>query len=168
MYGLSVLDLVLLAVLLVSAFIGLLRGLVTELLSLAVWATAILGAWWFGPLAGEWLGIGAERFRPLVGGAAVVLAVFVAGAVLRGLLSRTVDAVGLGGLDRTLGLAFGGVRGLLVCLAAVVVMLPFAGHTEWWRASLLQPALQDLARQLLDMMVGPADHASVGLARGLL
>ncbi len=168
MYELAVLDLVLVAVLLLSALIGLLRGFVSELLSLVVWVTAILGAYWFGSQVGEWLDIGDGIFRPLVGGAAVVLAVFVAGALLRGLLARTVSAAGLGGLDRTLGLAFGGVRGLLVCLAAVVVMLPFAGHTEWWRASVLQPALQDLAQQLLDMMVVPADHASVGLAYEVL
>lgn len=168
MYELTILDLVLVAVLLLSAVIGLLRGFVSESLSLVVWATAILGAYWFGPLVGEWLGVGADQYRPLVGGAAVVLAVLVAGAVLRGLLVRTVNAVGLGGLDRTLGLAFGGVRGLLVCSAAVLVMLPFVEHTEWWRASLLQPALQDLARQLLDMMMGASDHSSVGLAREVL
>ena len=163
MYGLAALDVIFVAVLLFSAAIGVLRGFVSEALSLAIWATASMSAYRFGALVGEWLGVGDGALRTVAGGATVFLGLFLVGALVRGLMGRLVNAVGLGGADRVLGLAFGGARGLLVCLVAVVSLQPLVEHTDWWGASLLQPVLQDLAHQLLDAMASSDDHSSHGV-----
>ena len=62
------------------------------------------------------------------------------------LLSKVVNAVGLGGADRVLGAAFGAARGLLILLAAALLAgLTSAPRQEWWRDSASGPLLAQAA-----------------------
>ena len=69
--------------------------------------------------------------------AAAFVLVFVAGAFAGGLLAwltrKLVEAIGLRPVDRTLGAAFGLVRGLVLLLAVAVVMdmTPLKSRPEW-------------------------------------
>jgi membrane protein required for colicin V production len=61
-------------------------------------------------------------------------------SVVSALMSRLVQATGLGGVDRSLGLMFGLVRGVIV----VLILVALAGLTElpqqeFWRNALLRP-----------------------------
>jgi membrane protein required for colicin V production len=132
------LDWVFLAVLLASLLLGLLRGLVYEVLSVMSWLAAFVLAQWLAPQAGDWLPMAAsaEPVRYAAGFAVVfILAVFAGGLVAWG-MRKLVEAAGLRPVDRALGAAFGVVRGVVLLLAAAVVvnMTPLR-TAAWWTES---------------------------------
>ena len=70
-----------------------------------------------------------------------IAAVFAAG-LLAFLIKKLVAAVGLAPVDRVLGAAFGVLRGVVLLLAATVVIDMTALKTsEWWRESKGAPVL---------------------------
>ena len=147
----TVVDWILLAVLLVSLLLGAWRGLVYELMSMIGWIAAFILAQWWAPEVAERLPMSSAT-EPVRYAAAFVL-VFVAGAFAGGFLAwltrKLVEAIGLRPVDRTLGAAFGLVRGLVLLLALAVVMdMTPMKSSPWWQASvgagLLSAALKGL------------------------
>lgn len=132
------LDWVLLAVLLFSALLGLWRGLVYEVLSVAGWVAAFVLAQAFAADVGAWLPMeGASPPLPLAAGFAVVFLTVAFGAgLLAWLVKKLVESVGLRPVDRILGGVFGVLRGVVILLAVAVVvsMLPTKSK-EWWQVS---------------------------------
>ncbi len=134
----ATLDLVFGSVLLLSLLLGAWRGLVYELLSALSWIAAFFLAQWLAPelarlLPPAW---GGETLR-YVGAFALlfVLSVFV-GGLLAKLLKTLFAAIGLQPVDRALGAAFGAVRGVVLLLAATLVigMTPLQ-TSHWWQES---------------------------------
>jgi membrane protein required for colicin V production len=150
-----VLDWILLAVLLTSLLLGAWRGLVYELLSLVVWVAAFFLAQWFAPEVAPKLPLGgaSEAVHYVVAFALVFILAAFAGGLLASLVKKLIDAVGLRPVDRTLGAAFGLVRGLVLLLAfTVVVDLTPMRASAWWKestgASVLTSALRGLQPML--------------------
>lgn len=151
------LDLIFLLVMLVSLAVGAWRGLIYEVLSAVSWIVAFVFAQWFAPDVAQKLpmaGVG-EAVRYAAGFAVVfVLSVFVGGLFAK-LAQKLFAVVGLQPADRALGAAFGLVRGVVVLLAATVVigMTPVKSN-EWWQesvgADILQAALKGLKPVLPD------------------
>ena len=110
--------------LLVSLLLGAWRGLVYEVLSLLGWVASFFAAQWFAPQVAGWLPLQStsETLRYLLAFALVFIAVLVVSALLTALLRKMVNAAGLRPVDRTLGAAFGALRGMLLLLAAAVVV----------------------------------------------
>jgi len=124
-------------------------GLVREIISILGWILAFLAANLFaGPLSTTMpASIPTPELRLLV----AFLAVFVgtlAVTTLAGLvLAKLVKAVGLGGLDHTLGSLFGIARGLLIVLAfALLAGLTALPRQPIWRDSVSGGPLVILAR----------------------
>ncbi len=69
----------------------------------------------------------------------IVLGVMLASGLIGRLLSRTVQAVGLGFFDRLLGAAFGFARGCLLGVAILVAAAAFFPKTAWISNSRLTP-----------------------------
>lgn len=133
---LSWLDWTLLAVLVLSVVIGLVRGFVFECLSLAGWVVAWFAAQWCAPWLSMYLPIGAPA-SPLNLGAAFALA-FIAALALWGLSAKLIrlliHATPLSVPDRLLGAGFGILRGVVLLLAvATVVGLTPAAQSRAWR-----------------------------------
>ncbi len=134
----AIADWVFLGVLVASLAIGAWRGLVYEVLSVLGWALSFYLAQWFAPDVATRLPLqGASE--PVRYAAAFVL-IFIAAVFLAGLLAvlvkKLVDAIGLRPMDRTLGAAFGVVRGLILLLAVAVVINMTALKTSgWWQES---------------------------------
>lgn len=139
-------------VLLASIVLGLVRGFVFELLSLAGWVAAWFGAQWFAPGLAAVLPVG-EPGSALRHGAAFALAfvgcllVWAIGARLVRLIIR---ATPLSLPDRVLGSAFGFVRGLVIGLAVatLVAFTPLSRSDAWQQsraAAWLGAALVGLA-----------------------
>jgi membrane protein required for colicin V production len=132
------LDWVFVAVLVASLLLGAWRGLVYEVLSVASWIAAFIVAQWLAPDAAALLPMSgaAEPVRYAAGFVVVFIAVVFAGGLLAWLIKKLVEAVGLRPIDRTLGAAFGLLRGavLLLALAVVVNMTPLKSG-EWWTES---------------------------------
>lgn len=134
----ATLDWILLAVLLASLLLGALRGLVYEAMSLLAWVAAFWLAQWYAPGAARMMPLDnvSEPMRHAAGFVVVFVAAVFAGGLLAWLTKKLVEALGLRPVDRTLGAAFGLLRGAILLLAmAVVVNLTALKTSEWWQAS---------------------------------
>lgn len=153
-------DFTLIGLVFVFFVIGLLRGFIKEVFSLAFW---ILASWVSLNFSREFSGFlestishpSARIFASFVALFAITLSL---GGLIGFLLSVLSKNTGLSFMDRFGGMVFGVVRGMIV--VTVVVML--AGLTplpkdSWWTESALIPPFQTLAVWL-------RDHISSGMA----
>jgi membrane protein required for colicin V production len=144
-------DAVLAAVLLLSVIVGIARGFVFELLSLAGWIAAWFAAQWFAPVVAPHIPVGVAG-SALNHGAAFAIT-FVAALIVWSLASRLVrlliHATPLSLVDRLLGAVFGLVRGAVLLLAVTMVIgfTPLAKSAAWQQsrgAAALHAVLQAL------------------------
>jgi membrane protein required for colicin V production len=148
-------DVAMLGIVVLSALIGLLRGITFELLSLAGWFVAYFGGRWLEPFVAPHLPIGAAGSA--LNGAAAFASAFLALLIVWSLLARAVSALiaatPLRPLDRLLGAVFGLVRGVLVLLVAatVIAYTPLA-QSPAWRQSVGAVALEGVLLQLLPLL----------------
>ena len=145
------LDYAVLGVLLLSIGWGIWRGLVREVMSVAGWIMAFLAANLFaGPLA-EALprSISHEEIRLLIAFLAIFVVTLTLTTITALLLAKFLKAVGLGGLDRTLGGLFGLARGLIIVVAfALLAGLTRLPLDPIWTQSGSGPVLGRTALQL--------------------
>ena len=132
----SLTDWLLLGVLLASMVVGLWRGLVYEVLSLAGWVAAFVVAQWLAADVVGWLpfikGAPASVQYAVAFAVVFVATVFAAGLV-SWLIKKLVETVGLRPVDRTLGGVFGLARGVVLLLALTVVLqLTGLSKDAWW------------------------------------
>ncbi|WP_411878168.1 CvpA family protein [Polaromonas sp. YR568] len=137
-------DWVLLGVLVFSMLLGAWRGLVYEVLSVLGWVVSFFVAQWFAPDLATRLPVQSAS-DPIRYAAAFVL-IFIATVFAAGLLAfifkKLVAAIGLAPVDRVLGAAFGVLRGVILLLAATVVIDMTALKTSsWWQESKGAPVL---------------------------
>ena len=160
--GFSALDIVVLILVGGGAVLGVLRGFVTEILSLFAWVAAIVAVKLFYPLVAAWLA------RPVgsPGGAAVLAfvlifgVVFLLGKLVAGSHGRRTRQSVLGPLDRTLGLGFGALKGLIVAtllflaanLATDTIYGGDAQRPTWMRGSRTFPLLNATSRAIVDFV----------------
>ncbi|MFU8817985.1 MAG: CvpA family protein, partial [Pseudomonadales bacterium] len=147
-------DIVILAVVLLSATIGLVRGLFKEVLSLASWLAAFMLALYFSPLLAERLEgqLADGSVRLVVAFIAIFLATLLVGALVQWLVGTLVRSTGLTGTDRFLGFLFGSARGALVCIVAIMALRQFAETSQWWQSSVLVPELLAFEQEVLQLM----------------
>jgi membrane protein required for colicin V production len=150
-------DGVLLVIVLLSAIVGMWRGLVYEVLSVITWVLAFVVAQAYAGSAGEWLPLGqmSSSLRTAAGFVLVFVGCAFAGGWVAWLVKRMVSAVGLRPIDRVLGGAFGLLRGAVVLLAigVVVGMTPLQAQAGWQSsavAKVLSSSLQSLKPLLPD------------------
>jgi membrane protein required for colicin V production len=136
----NLVDLAVLGIVGISALLGLSRGFVREMLGLGSWLLALYGAYLYGPqvvpLATRTIGNPDMASVAAYAGTFLVLVVVL--SLLANLVGRMVRVSALGGLDRTLGLVFGMVRGALVTVAAYVLLGALLPHTEAWPPQIRQ------------------------------
>ncbi len=150
-------DLIVVGVVAVSALLAFMRGLVREVLGIGAWiGAAFFAAWAFAFVRDRfrhWLG-GPDLGDPAAFAAMFVVALIVL-SVVSGMLGRIVRMSVLGGVDRTLGVVFGLVRGAALVAFAYIAAgwvvsadrwpppvlqarsLPYAYEAAAWAASLL-------------------------------
>lgn len=152
-------DYLILAVLLVSLFLGFFRGFLGEAISLISWLGGLWLAWHYAYLIEPYLG-GLIAQPPLNTWAArtiMLLAVLVTGWLLAGVVTYFAHQSGISlMLDRLLGMLFGLIRG--VVLVAIIVMLGIQvqlERTEWWQGSRFMP----IAVEVSGWVKGFADSA---------
>ncbi len=143
-------DWAIIAILVLSAVFGLMRGMVRELIALGTWVAAIMIARMFGPQVSEMLApyVDSETIRTGMGFALTAVVIVMLGSMVSKVARTLVNATGLGGFDRILGFVFGGLRGvaILVVLTAVVSLTSLA-ESAWWGESQFIPMLEDLRDQ---------------------
>ena len=147
----SWLDYAVLGVTLLSIAWGLWRGLVREVISLAGWVIAFLAANLFAAPLAEVLpqSIPQPELRVVIAFVAIFVVTLTLATLAAVLLSRALKAVGLAGLDRTLGGLFGLARAALIVLAfALVAGLTSLPRQSAWKASWSGPVLGRTVNEL--------------------
>jgi len=153
-------DYLILGIIGLSAVIGFARGLIREVLSLAVWIAAMLIAWLFfrdlAELLVPWISTPSVRWAAAF--LILVFGVLLVGAILGYVLTTLVKKTGLTGLDRLLGALFGAARGaVLVALLVFAAALTPLPEDPWWQQAQLIAPFHQLAERLLDLV--PPDLA---------
>ncbi|QNH13746.1 MULTISPECIES: CvpA family protein [unclassified Xanthomonas] len=137
-------DMVLLAVILVSALLGALRGFVGIVVGTLSWLLAGWATFQFGGDAGRWLADGAHpSMTYYLGGYALTFVVTMAVVGITGMVIRSaVRATALSGTDRALGFGLGTLRGGFFA-AVLVLLMSFTPLTREpaWRQSVVLPVL---------------------------
>jgi membrane protein required for colicin V production len=131
-----------------SVLLSVMRGLVRELLSLAGWVVAFLGANLFSDTVSVWLpdSFGGASVRVLVAFVLLFVATLVVMALLANLVRRLVHGAGMSTEDRVLGGLFGLARGMLVVMTLVLLAgLTTLPHQPVWNNAMLSAPLEALA-----------------------
>lgn len=142
------LDFILIGLLGISGLVGLMRGLVREVLSLLTWGAAIwVGIQHSGMLATSLATlIPSPTLRLAVAFGILFIATFMLATVIGLVMTRLLERTGLSGIDRFAGLGFGLARGALIL--SVMVFLarstPFPREPVW-QSSKLIPIFQATA-----------------------
>jgi len=153
----SLFDLLFFGLLSLFIGVGVLRGGVREMQSLAVLVLAILCGWLFADAVSTWFeGLEDAELRRLLAFVAIFLVMMalltLALFILRILLPRPAPDL----KSRLLGGLLGGVRGMFV----VMVLVLLAGLTslpkkEGWRDSMMVGALHPAVSRILEMLPSP-------------
>lgn len=139
-------DYFIIIVIALSMLIGLWRGLLREVISLATWIAAFALAFLFAEDGAvhltPYIDLPSLRIAAAFGG--LFLTTLLIGGLINILASYLVDYTGLTGTDRLLGMVFGVARGatviVLLVLAAGLTPLP---RDPWWQQALLLPHFQE-------------------------
>lgn len=153
----TVVDIIILLVIFMSALFSLFRGFVKEAISLTTWIVGIWVAATFASQMAEVLPIGVESaaVKQAIGFAVLFLLTLMIGAIVNKLVGQLVKKTGLKGADKTIGVGFGLLRGVIIILAFVFVggMTPLP-DMEWWQSSYILEQFEGVAIMLQDYMPG--------------
>lgn len=162
-------DLVVIAVLLISAAIAFFRGFVHEVLAVAAWAGAALAALYglpyLQPVAREHIPL--TWAADAAAAAGIFLVVLLILALVTRALSQRVQNSALGALDRSLGFVFGLARGALIVAVAFLVLAWLWPEPDerpgWIREARSLPLVEDgaaMVRTLIpESLDGEAERA---------
>lgn len=148
MSDLNWLDALILAIFLLSALLGMWRGLASEALALLAWVAAFFAARAWGGSAAQLIHINAygmndPGIRHLTGFIIVFVLTLLIFSIARWLAKNMLQAIGLGLADRLLGIAFGCGRALFIIWIGVLLAgLTPLPQQRWWQASTLVPPLE--------------------------
>ncbi|MFT7301123.1 MAG: membrane protein required for colicin V production [Porticoccus sp.] len=136
-------DWAIIAVLGLSALISVVRGFVKEVISLLIWVAAAVVASIFHDQLAVWMVglITTPSLRLLTAWVVLFVVVLIIGGILNYLLGKLVEATGLSGTDRLMGILFGLARGFII-LMMMVILLPNVLPVDqdlWWQKSKLIP-----------------------------
>jgi len=132
----TLLDLIVIGVILISALLAMVRGFTREVLSIAAWVAAALAAFFLHPHLLPFLKpyIQKEIFAQLAAGGIVFLVTLVIVSFITIRISDMILDSRIGAIDRTLGFLFGGARGLLLAVVAFMFfswLVPETAQPVW-------------------------------------
>ncbi len=148
-------DYIVLAIVGLSVLIGLWRGFLREVISLATWVAAFVVAFLFAEDVSLYLVpyIGVPSARAVLAFGGLFLVTLIIGGLINTLIAQLVRSTGLSGTDRLIGFVFGGVRAAaLVAVLILLATLTPLPQDPWWRESVLIPYFEPLAVWLRDQL----------------
>lgn len=158
----SYLDLAVIAIVLVSGMLALLRGFTREVLAILSWVAAAAAAYYLHPLAMPYVKPYISKDE-LALAAAVASVFFIALVVVSLFTVKLSDIIldsKIGALDRSLGFVFGAVRGLLLAMVAFLFygwLVPDTNQPEWVRNARAKPILAAGGEKLREMLPDDID-----------
>ena len=149
----TVADISILIIIVISMLLGLWRGLVKEAFSLLAWVAAVFVAGFFSaPLADLMVNMleNATVRRVLASTILFILVMFV-GTLLGNFMSKLSTAIGLKGVDRALGSLFGVLRGTIIVLLVLFLTTPFEFSQPWYEDSILVPYMMVVLENVAEL-----------------
>lgn len=140
-------DYLVLLILGISIIFGLLRGMIRTLFALAGWVVAFIGAPVLTPPLLGLTGLTVPAWVVLV---AVFFALLLLTRLAGTLLARLTSSIGLGGVDRGMGVVVGAARAILIVAVIVVGARLLELHEKpSWQQALSRPLLDGIG-QVID------------------
>ena len=149
---LTVLDLIVIAVVLISATLAMVRGFVREVLSVASWVAAVAAAYYFHkpfvPVIRPY--IESATVSTIVAAAIIFFVALIVASYIATRISDFVIDSRVGAIDRGLGFLFGAARGvLLVIIALWFFNFLVPKPPDWVANAQSEPILRDWGEQLV-------------------
>jgi membrane protein required for colicin V production len=166
-------DILVIAIIGLSALFGFIRGFLREVLSIGAWIVAGLAAW-FGlpflrPFARQY--ISHELIADVAAGIATFVIVLVVASVVSHMITRSVRESSLGALDRSLGILFGIARGAVIVSVALLIFdnfYPPDNRPQWLKDARTLPVVQvgaDFMRQFVPTSVAAQAQSTADSAK---
>src|SRR5688572_1470097 len=138
-------DYIILAIIIISAIMGLVRGLLREAIAVITWFLAIVLAWTFAPSLEPLLGgiLVGSPLRIWAARAIIFVGVLLLGGAISVVVSHYVRVSMFAGLDKFLGFVFGIVRGIVIVGAFTIAVqaLRMDEDASWKRSRLMPYAI---------------------------
>lgn len=138
-------DYIILAIVIISAVMGLVRGLLREAIAVITWFLAIVLAWSFAPTLEPHLGgiLVGSPLRIWAARAIIFVGVLLLGGAISVVVSHYVRVSMFAGLDKFLGFVFGIVRGIVIVGAFTIAVqaLRMDEDASWKRSRLMPYAI---------------------------
>jgi len=160
----TILDIIIVGIFVISIVIGIMRGFMKEVLSLVYWIAAFFLSITYGPDVGQYLsqfvGVKPPLFIEWGGRVVVFIGTLFLGAIITYLIVKTLKHKSVKGVDRVLGIFTGALR----AIAVVVAIIIFAGRgfslqeTDWWKESKLVGVFNPISLQIEKLL--PEDWQS--------
>jgi membrane protein required for colicin V production len=164
------LDIFLIAVMLISGFLAMVRGFMREVLSIVAWAAAALAALYFFPrllpYATQYFSSWNEWVIKGITLGGIFLATLIIVSVLTVRISDKILDSRIGALDRTLGFLFGLARGLIIVVVAFIFfdwLVPQKSQPDAVKNAKSRIVLQGTGQWLMSLL--PEDPESTILKR---
>jgi membrane protein required for colicin V production len=164
----TLLDIILIGVMLVSALLAMIRGFMREVLSIASWVIAAVATLYSFtkvlPFAKSYFNNDIVATAVVLGGTFLGTLLIVSIITVR--FSDMVLDSRVGALDRTLGFLFGLARGLIIVVVAFLFfawLVPDRSQPEWIRSAKSRVVLQGTGDWLISML--PEDPENTILKR---
>ena len=148
-------DVVILALIALSAILSLFRGFVREAVALATWLVALWVAMAFYEELAAWLSqwVAVPSAQKVTAFALLFICVLLLGAIVNYLAGKLVDKTGLTGTDKMLGVIFGVARGAaIVAILVLLAGLTPVSQDPWWQDSRFLGYFEDLALWMRDFL----------------
>jgi membrane protein required for colicin V production len=157
----TILDLVVIGVVLLSALLAAVRGFTREVLAIVSWVAAAAVAWAFHPQLVPFIKqyIPASSAQDMIALVASIAVLFLGTLIVVSLITARISDFVLdsriGALDRTLGFVFGAARGLLLAVIGYLFFTALVGAEKmpvWAKEAKSRPLLEDTGRSLAGML----------------
>jgi len=167
----SILDLVVIGVVVISALLAAVRGFTREVLSIVAWVAAGAAAWFLHPLALPYAKqyISSDTVSLVAAIGAIFIVTLIIVSIITVKISDLILDSRIGALDRTLGFVFGAARGFVICVIGWIFLgwLLQGKEPEWattarsgrcWRtpATTSSPCCPTIRKDCCASSAGPA------------
>ena len=153
----SYLDLGLIAVILISALLAMLRGFTREILAIASWIAAAAAGLYLYPYLLPYVKphLSKEPWASIASATAIFIGALIVVSIITVNLSDAILDSKVGALDRSLGFLFGAARGFILCVIAFVffsILSPVEKQPDWVRNAKMRPLLQSVGTDMQAML----------------
>jgi len=148
-------DFIVLGIIGISIVVSIMRGFVKEALSLAGWLAALWISMTFSSGMAELFGTSIKdpTLRLLAAFITLFVLSLVVFAIVNFFATQLVQRTGMSGVDRTIGVVFGFLRGiLLVTIIVMLLGLTTLPKETWWDESFFMFRFEAIATWLKDLL----------------